>query len=158
MVDPEAAVGDLQANVPVAAGGRNPNPGAGRRVAQRVVEQDPQHLGDALRIALELDLLRTQVERDVGLVARGGRRELGRDLARELADVGRLRPQLQRARLQPREVEQLDGEPVHPVHLAADLLQERAPRLLVEILVGEQLEEAAEREDRRPQLVRRATR
>ena len=37
-------------------------------------------------------------------------RELGGDLARELADVGRLGTQLQRAGLQPREVEQLGRE------------------------------------------------
>ena len=74
---------------PLLAGRRNPNPGAGRRVAQRVVEQDPQHLRHALRIAIELDLLRPQVERHVGLVARRRRRELRRHLARELADVGR---------------------------------------------------------------------
>ena len=82
------------------------------------------------------------------------RRELPRDLARELADVGRLRPQLERAGLQPREVEQLGGELAHPLHLAAQLVEELAPRLLVEVLVREQLEEAAEREDRRAQLVR----
>ena len=42
-----------------------------------------------------------------------------------------------------------------PLDLAAQLVEELAPRLLVEVLVGEQLEEAAEREDRRAQLVRR---
>ena len=83
-----------------------------------------------------------------------GRRELAGDLARELADVGRLRPQLERAGLQPREVEQLGGELAHAVDLAAQLVEELAPRLLVEVLVGQQLEEAAEREDRRAQLVR----
>src|SRR6185436_9494645 len=76
-------------------------------------------------------------------------------LARELTDVGRLRTQLQRAGLQPRQVEQLGRELAHALDLAAQLLEELAPGLVVEVLVGEQLEEAAEREDRRPQLVRR---
>ena len=83
------------------------------------------------------------------------RRELRRDLTRELPDVRRLDPQLQRAGLQPREVEQLDRQVAHAVDLAADLLQERAPRLLVEVLVGQQLQEPAQGEDRRAQLVRR---
>ena len=41
-----------------------------------------------------------------------------------------------------------------PVDLLAHRLEELAPCLLVELLVGHQLEEAAEREERRPQLVR----
>ena len=69
-LDPEAVVGDLKPNVPVAARRRNANPGPGRRVAQRVVEQDPQHLGHALGVAVELDRLRPQIERHVGLVPR----------------------------------------------------------------------------------------
>ena len=85
---------------------------------------------------------------------RGRRGELERHVAGELADVGGLRPQLQRAGLQPREVEQLGGQRAHAVDLPAQLLEERTPGVLVEILVGQQLEEPTEREDRRAQLVR----
>ena len=41
-----------------------------------------------------------------------------------------------------------------PLHLALELLEELPARLVVELLVGQQLEEPAEREDRRAQLVR----
>ena len=128
-LDSEAPVGDLQPNVPVDAGRRNADPGARRRVDEGVVEQDTQHLRDPLRVALELDRLRRQLQLDVGSVLRGGRRELRGDLARELPDVGRLGPQLERAGLQPREVQQLGGEVAHAVDLAADLLEELARRV-----------------------------
>ena len=111
------------------------------------------HLGDALGVAVDLDRVgaaRTPARRR----ARGRGRELAGDLARELADVGRLGPQLQRPRLQPGEVEQLRGELAHASDLPAQLREELRARLVVELLVLEQLEEAAEREDRRAQLVR----
>ena len=58
------------------------------------------------------------------------------------------------ARVDPREVEQVRRQPRQPVDLALHRREELASRVLVELLVREQLEEAAEREERRPQLVR----
>ena len=58
------------------------------------------------------------------------------------------------AGVEPGEVEQVRGELRQPVDLLAHRLQELLPRLLVEILVRHQLQEAAEREERRAQLVR----
>ena len=58
------------------------------------------------------------------------------------------------AGVHPREVEQVGGEVREAVDLAAGRGEELRPRRLVEILVVEQLEEAREREERRPQLVR----
>ena len=75
--------------------------------------------------------------------------------AREVAEIRRLRAQLERARLELGEVEQVGRELAQPRDLLADDRDELAPRLVVELLVLEQLEEAAEREDRRAQLVRR---
>ena len=80
--------------------------------------------------------------------------ELGGDRPRQHAEVGRRRRQLDRSRLEAREVEQLGGELAEPVDLLAHLADELPPRLLVERLVLDQLEKAAEREDRRAQLVR----
>jgi hypothetical protein len=87
----------------------------------------------------------------------GGQRrgELGRDVLGQLADVGGLGAQLERSGLQAREVQQLGGELAQAVDLLAQLGQEGGACLLVELLVLEQLQEAAEREDRRAQLVRR---
>ncbi len=69
-------------------------------------------------------------------------------------DVGRLCAQLERAGFEPREVEQLGGEPAQALDLRAHVVEELAAGRLVELLVLQQLEEAAEREQRRAQLVR----
>ena len=58
------------------------------------------------------------------------------------------------ARIEAREVEQVGGELREPVDLLAHRLEELLPGRLVDLLVRHQLEEAAEREERRPQLVR----
>ena len=104
---------------------------------------------------VDLDRLGPSAHLQLGVVRGERGRELAGDLARELAHVGRLGPQLERAGLQPREVEQLGRELAHARDLAAQLGEELGARLLVELLVLQQLEEAAEREDRRAQLVRR---
>ena len=59
------------------------------------------------------------------------------------------------AGVEAREVEQVGGELRQPRHLLAHRFQELLARLLVEILVGHQLQEPAEGEERRAQLVRR---
>ena len=110
---------------PFDAGRRNADPGPGG-VWQRVVEQDHAAPGPRVRgRSRARSAPRSSSSSTSDSCRAGGRRELGRDLARELADVRRLEPQLQRARLQPREVQQLDGQVAHPVDLPADLLQER---------------------------------
>ena len=52
------------------------------------------------------------------------------------------------------QVEQVLGEPLEPVDLLAHRLEELAPGRFVQLLVGHELEEAAQREERRSQLVR----
>ena len=59
------------------------------------------------------------------------------------------------AGVEPREVEQVGGELRQPRHLLAHRLEELLARLLVQVLVGHQLQEPAQREQRRAQLVRR---
>ncbi len=66
-----------------------------------------------------------------------------------------LRLDSQAADVHAREVEQVRRELRQPLDLPARGGQELAARLLVEILVGEQLEEAREREEGRAELVRR---
>ena len=83
-----------------------------------------------------------------------GRLELAGDVARQRREVGGLGAQLDGAGLQPREVEQVGGELAQARDLLADLRQEAIARLVVEVLVLQQLEEPAEGEDRRAQLVR----
>ena len=125
----------------------------GRRVHERVLEQHADHLEHAQlvgardRAALDRDLDR--------MAARSATTpELLGDRLRDLAEVDRLVLDPHPARVEPREVEQVGGELRQPLDLLAHRRQELAPRLLVELLVRQQLEEAAEREERRPQLVR----
>ena len=58
------------------------------------------------------------------------------------------------SRSRPGQVEQVDGQLLQALHLLAHRVHELAPRLLVEVLVLEQLDEAGQREDRCAQLVR----
>ena len=58
------------------------------------------------------------------------------------------------ARVEARQVEQVGGELRQTLDLSAHLVEELAARRAVEVLVRHQLEEAAEREERRAQLVR----
>ena len=83
------------------------------------------------------------------------RRELRDGRLRDLVERHHLALQVEVAGVETGEVEQLGRELLEPQHLLAHRLQELEARLLVEVLVVEQLEEAAEREDRRTQLVRR---
>ena len=124
-------------------------------MAKRVVDQDPHDLRQPLRIARRIERTLGHSQPQLGVLLRRRRRELAGDHAAERADVGGLGAQLERSGLQAREVQQVGRQLAEPVDLPADLLDERAPRLVVELLVGEELEEPAQREDRRAQLVRR---
>ena len=68
--------------------------------------------------------------------------------------VDLLGPQLERAGLELGQVEQVDRQLAQPLDLRLDLIQEAPAGLGVEVLVLEQLDEPAEREDRRAELVR----
>ena len=72
----------------------------------------------------------------------------------QLGEVDLLGPQLERAGLEPGQVEQVDRQLAQPLDLIGTCSRNRAARLRIEILVLEQLDEPAEREDRRAQLVR----
>ena len=153
--DARAVVADAEPHGAVLACRGDDDAGPGGGVCERVVDQDPQDLRHALRIADGLDRLVADAQLELGcvLVERGCK--LRRHARREIAEVGRLGTQLERAGLQARQVEQVGGELAEPRDLLAHDRDELAPRLVVEVLVLEQLEEAAEREDRRTQLVRR---
>src|SRR5207244_8401607 len=89
------------------------------------------------------------------LPARSLRRELAHNLVRQPLEVDGLSLQSQLACVEAREIEQVDGELLEPRDLRDRLRQELAACGLVEVLVVEQLEEASEGEEGRPQLVRR---
>ena len=109
---------------------------------------------------------------DAGLVSAGGRRSSGlrddgrpaagcdglhlaRGIGRELAELDLVVRDREAAGVEPREVEQIGRELREPLHLLAHRLEELAALLLGEAALREQLEVAAERRQRRAQLVRR---
>src|SRR5439155_15666974 len=83
------------------------------------------------------------------------RAELVRERLREDAEIDRLDLDVDPPRVDAREVEQVGGELRQPVDLLAHRLEKFTLGVRVELFVLEQLEEASEREERRPQLVRR---
>ena len=89
-------------------------------------------------------------------VVLGERRlELARHRPGQLAEVDLLGPQLERAGLEPRQVEQVDRQLAAAARTwSRTCSRKRAAGLGIEVLVLEQLDEPAEREDRRSQLVR----
>src|SRR5205823_8056936 len=89
------------------------------------------------------------------LAAQGDGRELVGEVLRDLPEGDRLVLEAHWPRVEPREVEQIGGELREALDLLGHRGEKLASRLLVEILVSQQLEEAAEGEDGRPELVRR---
>jgi hypothetical protein len=79
--------------------------------------------------------------------------ELGGDGTGHLTERDGLSRHLELAGVEPRQVEQLGRELRQPLHLFPHAQEELSSGRLVELLVGEQLEEAAQREERRAQLV-----
>ena len=91
--------------------------------------------------------------RSVWLRGVGEGEEVLGDLPGDLGEPHLLALDPDPARIHPGEVEQVGGEVRQPVDLAPRRREELAAGALVEILVVEQLEEAGDREERRPQLV-----
>ncbi len=120
-----------------------------------VLDQQSADLQDAFGIAdrLRAAVTRSHLERVV--VRERHRAELLGDRSRERLELEDLALEADPAGVEPREVEQVRGQPGQAGDLLAHRRQELAARVLVEVLVVHQLEEAAEREEGRPQLVGR---
>ena len=140
-----------------AAGGGDRDQLALRAVAERVVDQDPHHARDGVGVAAAPAALgrRQHAQLDVELAR--AQVELGRHRARQLAELDRLRAQLDGG-VEPAEVEQLAGQRREPAQLAArvgdlelGVLDVHAP--VAQVLL-EQLHRALEHGQRRAQLVR----
>ncbi len=157
LVDPLAVVAHEHSDVSVGASRGDDDLGSVRRVGDRVVDQDPHDLGQPDRVALGVDRLAAagQAQLQPGVVLGQGRLELAGDRPRQLAEIDLLGPELERSGLQAREVEQVDRQLAEACDLVADLVEEAAARLGIELLVLEQLDEPAQREQRRAQLVGR---
>ena len=115
-----AAVGDAHRDARADVVGADLDRLAARRVAQRVVDQDPDDARAGRRIgARPARAGRVDLERDLALA--GAQRELRRDGARDLAQLDRLRAQLHGG-VEAREVEQLGRQHRQPPQLAARAL------------------------------------
>ena len=108
--------------------------------------QDAALVPEGRRAAVRLEL-----ERMAG--GDGDRPELVGERLRQLAQVDALPLDVHAPGVEARQVEEILRQPLEPVDLLAHRLEELRACRLVEVLVGQQLEESAEREERRPQLV-----
>ena len=104
-------------------------------MGERVVDQDPHDLGDSDRVADGVDRAGRQPQLEVRVVLGEGGLELTRHRPGQLAEVDLLGTQLERAGLQPREVEQIDRQLAQALDLLLDLVQEAPARLGIEVLV-----------------------
>jgi hypothetical protein len=121
-------------------------------VAQGVLDQRATDLKRPLGVGQDdRVLLDCQLERVVGGQCHCA--ELVHERARHRGQLEGLALDSQAPRIEPRQVEQIGGELLEPLHLLAHRVEELVARLLVEVLVPEELEEPAEREERRPELV-----
>ena len=151
-VDARPAIRDGELRGAVLRSGADGHRRALGRVAEGVVEQDAHDLCHPFRS--HAGNPSSGSARSTSVWCWRARPELARDLPRQCRQVDLLALHRDRPGVEPRQVEQVDGQLLEARDLLAHRLQELAPRLVVELLVLEQLDEAAEREDRRAQLVR----
>ena len=118
---------------------------------ERVLDQHARDLQHALLVA-EHERAVAALERQAPPVR--ARSELVDHRLRDRIEIDRLAFDAQPPRIGAREVEQLRRELRQAIDLLAHRREELAAGRLVELLVAEQLEEAAEGEDRRAELVR----
>ena len=151
---PEPLVGDGQLGAAVDGVGGHGDLGALGGVGEGVVEQDTDDLPHAVGVA-ERDrrpLGRAQLQARAAQVGAGA--ELPRHLARQVAEVDAAGLHHHRPGVELGEVEQVGGQLGQALDLLAHRAHELGPLLRARVLLFEQLDEAAEAEDRRPQLVR----
>ena len=117
-----------------------------------VVDERPADLEHALPVAEgNAGAGRAHLEQPPAAAGDGG--ELLGEVLGDRAELDRLVIEPHRAGIEAGEIEQVGRELRKPLNLLARDLEKLGSGLLVEILVAEELEEAAEREDRRPELV-----
>ena len=124
-----------------------------RRVDNRVLHQEPPDLEHPLGISDRAGAVpRRDLERMV--VRERHRAELLGHRLRERPELEDLLIDADPAGVETREVEEIGREPREPIDLLPHSGEELSARLLVQLLVVHQLQEAAKREQGRPQLVR----
>ena len=140
---------------PSSAPDLDPHLGALGVVAHGVVDQHPADLLHALLVADPVrQAARRPRQHHPAAVPRRQAAELAHEPAGGGGQVDRLVDHLDRARVEPRQVEQVGGELGQPRHLLAHRQQELLARGGVEVLLVQQLQEPRQREERRAQLVR----
>ena len=155
-VDPGPVVRDRKAHDPVLGLDRHPHVRARRCVPHGVVEQGASDLLDALLVAYAPGRRRRRAcEDDPAAVPRAEPAELPHERARGRGQVDGLADEADGAGVEPAQVEQVARELRQATHLLAGGLHELDPGLRVEVLLGQELEKPAEREERRAKLMRR---
>ena len=154
----DADVGDLERREGPVVRGLDRDLRAGRREAQRVVEQDAERPRDGSRVAAGPARAGRRHHLDGDLARARSMRELRGDRPRDLRELGRLGAQ-RRLGVEAREVQQVGREVREAIDLALGQLDLGQHVLAVDVAVrevlAEQLQRAAQRRQRRAQLVRR---
>ena len=151
---PAAVVGDGQLGALVDGVDGHGDAGALRGVGEGVVEQDTDDLPHPVGVGDgdHRPVRRAQLQARAAQVGTGA--ELARHVAGQRAEVDAADRHHDPAGVELGEVEQVGGELGQPLDLLAHRAHELGPLLRARVLLVEQLDEAAEAEDRRAQLVR----
>ena len=151
--DPRAVVGHDHARPPRRRLGAQRDGRARRRVANRVVDEHPENLEHAPLVAAR-ERRRSRLDDDERAAAAGERLHLARAVRGQHAELELVVGDRDAPGVEARDVEQIRGQLRQPLHLLAHRVQELAALLPGQPALREQLEVAAERRQRRPQLVR----
>ena len=152
--DARPFIGDGQLDAAVDGVGGHGHLGALGGVREGIVEQDTGDLTHPLRVGAGDHRAARAAQLEPRAVLVGARPELERDVAGEGVEVDGVGLDDDRPGVELGEVEQVGGELGQPLDLLAHRVHELGPLLGARVLVLEQLDEAAEAEDRRAQLVR----
>ena len=152
--DARPFIGDGQLDAAVDGVGGHDHLGALGGVGEGVIEQDTGDLPHPLRVGPGDHRAAGAAQLEPRPVLVGARAELECDVAGKGAEVDGVGFDDDRSGVELGEVEQVGGQLGQPLDLLAHRVDELGPLLRARVLVLEQLDEAAEAEDRRAQLVR----
>src|SRR5712691_3348685 len=142
-----------QENRAVPARGSQPNRRARRGVNDCVLDEYPTDLQRTFLVSERRRLWAAAVDAKIVAARTGDRAEFVDERLGEHRHVDGITLYAEAAGIEAGEVEQIRRELRQPLDLLAHGRHELRLRLRIELLVRHQLEEAAEREERRPQLV-----
>ena len=138
--DAQAAVAHADAREALIRSRRDGHRSAAGRILDRVGEQVGDHLADAIAVPDQRQRMTRRGELEP--VTRGLRREEVHLLLQELVQVERFEREREAPRLQPLQIEEVVDQPGQALGLADDRLEVATGRVLVEVVMQQELREA----------------